>query len=236
MNNTPFVPRDRRAGAQTSSFYGEKNRPSVNRGNKRASASVRVRGLSEQHLFQLADYGSGEQHSDRSRASVPLDGDSDGDEYDDPENTGRIPRQDLMYTFPGAQQPLSSSSMFNSRQSQLPSSLQQTPRRNAIQGSRPHHSESFSYPINTPGSQENIEQFHPPNSSLPPDFGQMLQQQQVLLIKLLNQQEEIRETQKSFEKRLEGIEDRVASVSQTDSSSSSSPTSSKTKKRKKSCE
>ena len=46
------------------------------------------------------------------------------------------------------------------------------------------------------------QQFHSPVLSLPPDFGRMLQQQQVLLMKLLNQQDEIQETQKLFEKGL----------------------------------
>ena len=94
---------------------------------------MRVRELinSEQDLFQFGDrqgYGSGEHLSDR--ASVSLEGDSD--EYDEPENqvTNENPyghQQELMYTFPGSAQPLSSSSVFNSCQSQLSSS--ETPSR-----------------------------------------------------------------------------------------------------------
>lgn len=232
------MPRDRRTGAQTCSFYGAKNRSSSSRGKKRAaSASTRIRELSEQNrcrFQQLADcqgYGSGEHLSDRT--SVSLD-DRDSDDYDDPENTGNNygPQQELMYTFPGsAQQPLNSSSTFNSRQSQL-SLPQLTPRRNhATQGSHPHQSESYCYP-STQGSQiaqENTDQFPSPDSSLRPDFGQMLQQQQVLLMRILNQQDEIQEKQKLFEKRLEGIEERVANGLQSVSSSSSSPTGSQDK-------
>ena len=78
-------------------------------------------------------------------------------------------------------------------------------------------------------AQDNTEQFPSTDSSLCPDFGQMLQQQQVLLMRLLNQQDEIQEKQKLFEKRLEGIEEQVTNAVQSASSSSSSPTGSQDK-------